>query len=186
MRFTLLTLTLMTLWVALAFLVIQRWSPWIPDRFPTGETSLPEKEFEKRYATWLQNPKRYESPDGTRNVYPVHGSFFTIISETKSGNMLWMVPPAHGFLDDDHLLVMDLMSSESAPGSFDIQLWKRRRPEWWWGHLSRAELWAFSALSIFLSFRAGRAAWKRGTRIKATSPLPAVQMVGERGIEPPL
>ncbi len=57
------------------------------------------------------------------------------------------------FFDDDTLLCSPLINLEF---SF-YQVWRRRYPEWWWGHFYRVEVWLAVLLPLVGIWRAARA-----------------------------
>lgn len=158
MRFSLLTLMLVALWCGTAGLVHYRWAPWAQAPFPNGESILSKTEYPKHYPTWPQESTIYQtskSPDGTRSLSPAHGGYpVYFLSDLNEGEILCMLPPALGFVDDNRIVCID--GTFSSAGEFSYKscfLMHRRHPEWWWGHFYRPEVWLLVVLTIVLSWR---------------------------------
>ncbi|MHC4201331.1 MAG: WD40 repeat domain-containing protein, partial [Planctomycetota bacterium] len=90
------------------------------------------------------------SPDGARIAGALEvGTLETVaVWDAGTGEELCRLPLARGmvgaaFLDDDQLLAFGMRRWRNA-----LRLWRRRRPEWWWGHLCRIEVWMAAALGL--------------------------------------
>jgi WD40 repeat protein len=90
------------------------------------------------------------SPDGARIAGTLEvGTLETAaVWDAGTGEELCRLPLGYGevvtaFLDDDDLLTYGIKHWRDA-----LHLWRRRRPEWWWGHLCRIEVWMAAALGL--------------------------------------
>lgn len=72
------------------------------------------------------------SPNGRRVL--TRFSQKSHLYDLASGDLLFVFPRNAAFAPDEELVLTH--SPE------DVRLWRRRRPEWWWGHFYRAEVWA--------------------------------------------
>lgn len=173
MRFSLATLLLIALLAASLMAVWFRREAWYLD--PTWYSS------EKIQA---MNPFAGESPDGTRNAWLVHSGNPTFygIQDTRDrfDKYIYLIVPepdyvfhTPAFLDDNTIRLQvpyELLSRQNEPS----RLYRRRFPEWWWGHFYRPEVWACIVLGIGLLVRAWRSA---GVKIKREIPPPRSNVV---------
>jgi hypothetical protein len=173
-RFSLFTLVLLTLWIAMGMLVWQRRAPWVPEakeysagEFRTAYPSAPE----------FFDLKSAASPDDSRWLDVMSGAILqrSIRSdclEITLFNLSGYAQPGRdfigaGFLNDDTCIVANVRRSISyvdAPEPLRIIVFHRRHPEWWWGHFYRPEVWALIALTVFSATLAVRSRLKRRTR----------------------
>ena len=63
-----------------------------------------------------------------------------------------------GFLNNDTILGV-IPNQENNVDHFETVAWRRRYPEWWWGHFYRPEVWIFLVLTALLAERFAR--WRR-------------------------
>lgn len=133
--------------------VLMRWTPWVQAEAYSSEK--PQQELPAR----PHFSKGYQSPDGTRYLNNQHSGrpmvgFETAIFDGKNSEELCRFEteyPHTVFLTDDVLLCSD-------PFSLDNNiLYRRRHPEWWWGHFYRPEVWASIALFFSLVIHLVRA-----------------------------
>jgi WD40 repeat protein len=61
------------------------------------------------------------------------------IPDARNGQLLQLLP--YGGSTGD-VLFTPSGDGVLAAGVGGIRLWRRRRPEWWWGHFYRPEVWA--------------------------------------------
>jgi WD40 repeat protein len=85
---------------------------------------------------------QYFLPDCTRVV--VDAGDGTDVGDARSGELLAVLPSGQFasyplFPAEEELLIS---TSEG------LQLWRRRRPEWWWGHFYRPEVWVAFVLGL--------------------------------------
>jgi hypothetical protein len=130
------------------------------------------------------------SPDGTRQfaVYKcVDRMAMTILD--KNGNDLFVFPGSHtgsGFTDDDTIMRFygNWPDEKIEPDDY-YEVWRRRYPEWWWGHFYRPEVWLtiiFGSLWFW-----GVVGWfRRRRRLAGKTPSCPIESVGNSGSGPPV
>ena len=93
------------------------------------------------------------SSDKSRFLYESH------ILESANMRVLFELPAERAcfstFLDDNTIISIH---SDKATGS----VWRRRYPEWWWGHFYRPELWLLLVFGSLWMWRIVCAFRKRG------------------------
>jgi len=152
MRFSLATLLLLTLFAASLAAVWVGREPWVLDLSDYDAQSAKAK-FPQR----TDNHSSGESPDGKRSVwfdYPGVGMEppkFTVYDNESKAILYSTTTDAFfcRFLSDDAIL--------ATHQNGQVALFRRRFPEWWWGHFYRPEVWASIALGVMLLLRAFRA-----------------------------
>jgi len=142
-RYTLLTLLLLTLWLALALLVVTRWNAWTISSDAIRSEEIP-LELRHRFLTYpVGDAETRLSPDGSRYLYdPEYGPLE--IWDIRNTPLAPIPRTDHyliGFATDDCIL----MGSSLDPTRFRVL--HRRHPEWWWGHFYRPEMWVLLALT---------------------------------------
>lgn len=176
MRYSLLTLVVVTVWVALAMLVWVRWEPWV-----IGSERLTPTELKNRTADYaaMSRVGAEVSPDGTRFLSATdamilrnhtsdddafvrshgdaHLELYSLGNRSNDGTL----HAGFGFLDNDRCLVAIAPSTGGHGDQIRYAIWYRRHPEWWWGHFYRPEVWALIALTVFSSVIAVRSRLKR-------------------------
>jgi len=183
MRFSLFTLILVSFWLAIALLVLQRWAAW--DSNPTiligtdGET-LAHNTYLRRismtnvpsYAdiythlapdtrrAFLDNKIRDTDPNAPLSQYQLFFLFDNYYSDgvtlLNKGMIQYDATP-YGFPDNDSFLVkVTDPLKETDSGKHVWHLFHRRHPEWWWGHFYRPEVWALFSLTLVIAWRFAR------------------------------
>jgi hypothetical protein len=169
MRFSLLTLLLVKLWIGLAVLVWLRREAWIV--VPLDR----KNEYAVSASDGSSEPLRFQTPDGSRFIKSFEREKIikhyletkeAVIWDTRTKKPLYVWSgiglqhegifsklPVH-FIDDDHLCVQWGNLDSSC-----LFVLERRFPEWWWGHFYRAEVWGLMILSGVLVWRF----WRRRT-----------------------
>jgi hypothetical protein len=161
MRYSLATFFLVCLWVSLAVLAWTRHEAWLLDGRPFAYQ--PDERAAVRTAMAMT------SPDGTRCFEP--GSPIRMV-EPNTGALVYNFMAAtndfvrktgkgiavDGFMDDD-TVVFALIPTMSFGKPDEGLVFRRRFPEWWWGHFYRPEVWALLVLTCVLGVRSVR--WKR-------------------------
>ena len=101
--------------------------------------------YEKELSIDMVSTSFCFSPDGTRMAAGSRDN--TIVVDARNGRVLaklgsprgpsevFRILPASYVLKNDTLLIDDLE-------------WRRRRPEWWWGHFYRPEVWVAFVLGV--------------------------------------
>jgi hypothetical protein len=153
MRFSLSTLLIIVFWLA-AILLAWLWrEPWV---------------FDKK----IQEVPRFVNPiapDGLRTV--TWGTFELSILEgvdySDNKPVLWSFAPnrrfkgrwivPRGFVDDDAVVCDSFIAGSPSRENVEFLQFRRRFPEWWWGHFYRPEVWLAITLSAVLLVRASRA-----------------------------
>lgn len=167
LRIHLSTALLLMFAVPVGVLCYLRSSPWEPE-----DSTMTHEEELARFPHWNFQERRY-SPDGTRKFNT--GYFGEIIVDAKSPELskplytfagidfgdelhynLQLYPKnplVHhglGFIDDDHCLFVHCIDPKSKPPRAAYRIWRRRFPEWWWGHFYRPEVWGGGVLGLIL------------------------------------
>jgi hypothetical protein len=156
MRFSLSTLLIIVFWLA-AILLAWLWrEPWVFDKITPAQPS---------FITEI-------APDGRRMVSnrTFKFSVVEVVKRTDFTDMkrvLWTLDQdtffegrsliAFGFVDDDTIFCESFITGTPSPNNAEQLLFRRRFPEWWWGHFYRPEVWLAIALSGVLLVRASRA-----------------------------
>lgn len=178
MRFSLFTLVLVSLWIGTALLVWTRWEPWeIVER--SERTAPPYFTFEDidRMKDSHMSPDRTRrlQPvrrfDIERNSYPEfsdsaaiwladYSASPTVVSITHPVLWSYRIPEerrlVHVHFSGDEKLVAyfsnrPLLRDIDHAVSLKI-VFGRRHPEWWWGHLLRAEVWGLIGMTGLLAW----------------------------------
>ena len=149
MRFSLGTLMLVVLWTGTLMLVWFQREPWL--RASTRNYARPKDENGNLQLRGFA--LREVSVDKRRRVEIHHRDEFpdcvAVVENSGSneGRILWR---RNGnfydavFVDDDTLTIDNYLL---------MQTYRRRFPEWWWGHFYRPEVWCAIALSGVLIWR---------------------------------
>jgi hypothetical protein len=163
MRFSLLTLLLIVLWLATAMLVWSRREPWVLD----GQ-SITQKECERRMGAPLilneSGGLPYKAPDGRMALYVDNTTLYIVEKEI---GIIGIVPSTQfmsqclGFVGNDFILFADDFEPGQPTDNPHFNLYKRRHPEWRWGHFCRPEVWALIVLSLTLLVHFTRTFLKR-------------------------
>jgi hypothetical protein len=161
-RYSLLTLMLVSLWIATAALVWHRREPWVLIHDQT-ETTQRVDAWDKTIDLISPDKTRYLRDLSMGEVLRVR---IIVIYDFRHLTELyhWDEFPLHdgifhraiSFLDDNHLLAELGNFSSSA-----VVVLHRRHPEWWWGHFYRPEVWALIALTVFSTVFTVRSRLKR-------------------------
>ncbi len=131
-------------WVAAISLLWMRREPWV---CVAPEADLQSVAAQLDQAEWDLPQFSETSPDKTRFCALGQRSPPMLeIHDSRSKRTLTALSiPAHAAYDPK--FVDNTMVVQPHRGSLTCSLFKRRFPEWWWGHFYRPELW----LTIFLS-----------------------------------
>ena len=174
MRFSLATLLLVVLWMGAAMAAWFWRQPWALSNIETEKSpyKVPVKIDFPSYAL--------HSPDGSRVFTVDYPNYFAGEIHNSSGKntLLYQFPRdfgrGYGFLDDDTVLFDNLTRAEYeasrnilAEDNHKYVLYRRRFPEWWWGHFYRLEVWLFAALSGILIWRSVVARKRSGRDARA-------------------
>jgi hypothetical protein len=161
MRFSLATLLLVVFWIGAAMWTWTCRDPWQRLR----DDKQPDPTRFRAVAELFPNLSDY-SPDGTRIF--AHAAFIEAKICDRNAvayPSIYVFPKdsgqSYGFIDDNTIVrdnVTDAEWHESGHGStrdhkYEYVLYRRRFPEWWWGHFYRPEVWLFAALSGVLIWR---------------------------------
>lgn len=167
-RYSLLTLVVVTLWVALAMLVWTRWEPWVLEAEVVVSDELPGQ--------WISRFRQYEegsaelrtSPDGTRYIYaPEYADSegpWIEIWDIRNRSLCTLLVREHyvlGFGTDDHIL-FGRGGGFLDNSQYRWRVYARRHPEWWWGHFYRVEVWVLIAMTFLVAGMLRRKVLKRG------------------------
>ncbi len=170
--FSLSTLVLVVILVSFALYLYLHQSPWAP----AGGT-LNEKEFEALYPNWFAEDVevRLQSPDKTRQFSGGQHDWSIYDSSTKKSIFDFTIrdygseidfimgwaddsTPIHwacGFIDDN-TCAMGFYPAKKSKSSV-VRIWKRRFPEWWWGHFYRPEVWVAVVFAAFICMKVSSA-----------------------------
>lgn len=176
MRFSLLTLLLFTFWIGLGMAVWINRAPW-----QVQKETFPIKEFRPQAGT--------VSPDGRRalrrKVSWGYGPLmlFEITPDEKLSDTRWYFGSKEplcefdagsandfAFTDDDTIAFSVwkiTQQNQTEEASKQMVIYKRRFPEWWWGHFFRVEVWLFALTGIALLLRGIRSIRERKRRVSA-------------------
>jgi len=115
------------------------------------------------------------SPDGLRkleNLDVEDSGSRTFVCDMKgqslqyihANSVMWEDVSDSFFISDDCIIhavewTTDFGTVKKVPGV--VRVFRRRFPEWWWGHFYRPEVWACLALGIALIVRAWRSRRRR-------------------------
>ncbi|GMV83803.1 MAG: hypothetical protein AMXMBFR7_49870 [Planctomycetota bacterium] len=104
---------------------------------------------------YMTSDHRFRAPDGLRKVafseaYGIYRGYYIIDDTDGTNRMLCKLKmpdePGRfeptGFTDDDTIIFYE----DLAVPKFLV--FKRRFPEWWWGHLQRPEVWGAIAIAL--------------------------------------
>jgi hypothetical protein len=72
-----------------------------------------------------------------------------------------------GFIEDNTIAFELIPVEPNVRTKIERVLFRRRFPEWWWGHFYRPEVWVFALLTIFLLVRFVRTRKKRVEGVSA-------------------
>lgn len=151
MRFSLATLLLLVLWLASAMWVWAWREPWVFAR--VVRNNVPQDEW----MAWSDSPRNWAAPDGRRHL---HFDGNTWISGVWPVYVVayWDGEPQvpREFLDNDTVRLYRVMGRSSLPIVDEVE-YRRRFPEWWWGHGCRPEVWVFTLLGGALLWRGVKA-----------------------------
>ena len=121
---------------------------------PTPATSTKPEHFQVR--VWEVSSGREMGTFGETPEFNVHAAHFSpagrcILTSTFQGNcylydltgktLLFEFPGFFASFSPDGERVLTYSSDA-------VRIWRRRRPEWWWGHFYRAEVWAALLLGV--------------------------------------
>lgn len=164
MRFSLVSLLLFTIWIGAALGVWFRREAWVLERFePASDIELNLKML------IIEDANPYPSPDATRNVLTSNPFFhhftgFQILEMPSekglySHNCFPVVVDVSNprFLTNDQIYIRGFHSEDGYGRAY----YRRRFPEWWWGHFYRPEVWAFALITIALLVRGVQALRRR-------------------------
>ena len=150
MRYSLMTLLLTSLFIGSLMACWMLRGSWKLERvFGPQKTDI----FEVRRKFF---PPRFDFSRKT-NVSP-DGQRYIEVSNEDRANLMYEGPPVNGlprqpvlfkfpeggfiFLDNDSALIINS----------NFAFWRRRYPEWWWGHFFRPEVWSaivFGGMLVF-------------------------------------
>jgi hypothetical protein len=148
MRFYLSTFIQVVMLCGALMAVVMRWEPWV------AAESYSSTKLRQRLTSRLDHSKSYQSPDGTRYLDKKHSGWEIIIFDNKNAVELCRIDTEQfhsEFLTDDVFLNVDPFNDENN------RIYRRRHPEWWWGHFYRPEVWASIALFFSLVIHLVRA-----------------------------
>lgn len=165
MRFSLITLLLISIWCGAALGVWFRREAWVFQRFEILEA--PTTVTEGRELIKIpRTDEKLIAPDQIRYlrvlnpfdlskfwIGDVH-SHQAIYEHVCGDEVSW--PSSNEFKSNDIIILKGFDSS----GSFGLAHYRRRFPEWWWGHFYRPEVWAFGIMTLALFYRAVRT-WRK-------------------------
>ena len=147
MRFSLGTLVLVTFWIGAMLSVFMWRHAWVKE----AEIDLDQK------LNFLSD----DSPDRTRSCDKGMDSTFAqswqIIDLTTHRELdsIWIQDfnlQLSGFRDDNTLQFQRYIITPENPTSQGM-IFRRRFPEWWWGHFYRPEVWCAILLTALLAWR---------------------------------
>ena len=155
MRFSLATLLLLVLWIGAAMAVWFWREPW--------QLCAPPVDISP-------NIKPRVSPDEKRKLdkYSIIIQEYDGIEAWTDAKVLWTATPVSGyifpvgFIDNETICRATFEDGDKEPRGFVF--FRRRFPEWWWGHFYRPEVWLFAVLSGVLVWRIGKTRMKRVRR----------------------
>jgi hypothetical protein len=158
MRFSLTTLVLLSLWSAAAMGVWFRREAWVLERVESPGTGNIITEHHELMPDGLRRLKtQKEVSPYIASAFPSQDLF--IVDERTNrelyrfeGRNKWF--SKSGGVSDDTFSVTGW--SDQAKRNF---YYRRRFPEWWWGHLYRPEVWVFAITTLALLYRALKA-WR--------------------------
>ena len=158
-RFSLATLLLVVLWIGAVMAVWTRRDAWYEIKREVRTVN-----YQSRYEDVRSIFEELSglSPDGTRILAPDYPKYEAaeIFSNAHPEICLYKFHHAigrgYGFLDDDTAIFEADYRTWSGHGR-EFSYYRRRFPEWWWGHFYRPEVWLFSVLSGMLVWRIGKA-----------------------------
>jgi hypothetical protein len=166
MRFSLLTLILIMIWIAMAMLVWSRREPWAQEAL-----NIEQKDVERHIgAPLVLNAEGVLSRESTDGRHVIYVSRSTICFSKADTPILTLRPSAHlagrfiGFAGDDYLLFADNFEPGQPTSNPRYNLYYRRHPEWWWGHFYRPEVWALFVFSCVMLARFARSVLNRRRR----------------------
>jgi len=123
-------------------------------------------EFDKNLPAAENSYLDMVAPDGCRMVSSWEFKF-SVIEGTDfrdSKRVLWTLGPDNrfngrwlcprSFVDNDRVICESFVAGTPSRENVEYLLFRRRFPEWWWGHFYRPEVWLLLALSFVLLFRA--------------------------------
>ena len=143
-------MVLVTLWIGALMAVVIRWEPWVFQ----GESTASSVDYR-----WIEVP----APDGLRECVADTntGPWKWSIVDAKSKARLATIPAtavmAVNFLNDDNLEFREYQYLETDVVPIRMHerriQFRRRFPEWWWGHFYRPEVWCALVLTALLGWR---------------------------------
>lgn len=116
----------------------------------------------------IQWPERgcWKSPDKTREIRPCDDCSRCYVcapglqSALEPSNIEYGPPTDVNFVDDDTIQV--LSSDPESDFRAIVRTYKRRFPEWWWGHFYRPEVWAALIIAALWTWRVTKwIVWRR-------------------------
>lgn len=146
MRFSLTTMFIAVLWFASLGLIVFYYHPWQRVRlepFDWPSQIVHNDSFEGRA----------HAPD-ERRLVTYDGSTYLLVDGGYAYEFdYWEGNPQtpNRFLDNDTLEMF--LAKGNNPFEYYRAIYKRRFPEWWWGHFFRPEVWLFLALTVGLAVR---------------------------------
>lgn len=172
-RFSLHTLVLLSLWIGTAMLVWKYRAPWIVDE------DWPVEHYQRAGKTPPHGSPSHSSiaPDGKRQaILGPRGANMDLAPEVEihdGANVLarfdckvWSGKVE--FIDDNRLICVPTTVNRGNSYDGSPQVFRRRFPEHWWGHLLRPELWLLCGLTVWLirTFVRHVSTWHRARRAR--------------------
>jgi hypothetical protein len=158
-RFSLMTLLLISVWVGAGLGVWFRREAWVLERIERDPTLVPSYPAAVNISA---------APDGIRKLHTTNPFTGRIdIYDDQSADFSYTID----YRDETRMIfdaqfenddLISFFAMFNAPQDEFVLVYMRRRfPEWWWGHFYRLEVWAFALITIVLLVR-GVQALRRG------------------------
>ena len=183
-QFSLAGLLVFVLFLGSVGLVAKYWEPWYLER----RVSVEDPSVAPYLLAWLDREwgRPVKAPDGVRSATTSYAegdwrySFesFGIIEYRSPCVVLWTYQESRisvepvAFRDNDTLLAGEAPAVSAAYHAARsrvewVLVFRRRHPEWWWGHFYRPEVWLCIVLGTLWLWRVAR--WLRSRRRTQTT-----------------
>ncbi|HYF50243.1 MAG TPA: hypothetical protein VEJ63_12610 [Planctomycetota bacterium] len=157
-QISLATATLIILELSAVVLLVIHCRSWIPEQRLRSASGI------KNTIPQIETIGGHTSPDRTRWLIEwwiedtsLKGKLFDFTRRDIDGSRCSPLK----FVDDDTVVVLVYDEDREGKVEHKFRIWRRRFPEWWWGHFYRPEVWLAIILGGLLVWRGIRAVRQR-------------------------